>query len=161
MAFDIMLQSFTSDKIALDKNIATIATLSGTLREKCSIVDPVILIQADLSDVTAANYLYIPSFSRYYFINNIISITSTLVELHCHVDVLTSFKAFIRTNQAIINRSEKDWNLYLNDGSIKVYANSIVLTKAFPTGFTKQSYVMAVASPDVASPEPESESESN
>ena len=43
------------------KNIGVVSTLSGTLRESSSIIDPVITIEAD---PTGFNYLYIPDFNR-------------------------------------------------------------------------------------------------
>ena len=46
---------------------------------------------------------------------------------------------------AIVKRQENRWNLYLDDGSFKVYQNPMVLTKAFPQGFTTQEFVLAVA----------------
>ena len=90
--------------------------------------------------------MYIQSFNRYYFINNITSISSTLVQFDCHVDVLMTYANEIMTNNsAIIKRQENDWNLYLNDGSFNIYQDSIVQTKAFPSGFTTQTFVLAVA----------------
>ena len=76
---------------------------------------------------------------------NIRSIRNGLVEFSCHVDVLSSFATDIRNNIGVVKRQENKWNLYLNDGSFKVYQNPNVLTKAFPSGFTTQELVLAVA----------------
>lgn len=145
MAFDIVLQTSTSEAIRLDKTLTTIATLSGTLKDPTSIIDPVILVECDLSDVTGCNYMTIEDFGRSYFVQNIRSVRNGLVEFSCHVDVLSSFADGIRSNRAIIRKQENDWNLYLNDGSFKVYQNPDVITKAFPSGFTTQEFVLAVA----------------
>ena len=115
------------------------------LKEETSIIDPVIKIECDLSNYVNCNYLTIPEFGRKYFVNNIRSVRNGLVEFSCHVDVLSSFADSIRTNKAIIKRQENKWNLYLNDGTFKVYQNPMVLTKAFPSGFTTQEFVLAVA----------------
>lgn len=56
-----------------------------------------------------------------------------------------SFADGIRNNTAIIKRQQEQWNLYLNDGSLKCYQDPIILTKAFPSGFTTQEFVLAVA----------------
>lgn len=120
MAFNIVLQTTTSEKNRMDKTITDIATYSGTLRADTSIVDPVFLIECDLANVVHANYLTVQAFGRSYFINNIRSMRAGLVEFTCHCDVLSSFKAQIRTNNAIMHRSERNWNLYLNDGSLKM-----------------------------------------
>lgn len=145
MAFDIVLQNNKSERERVTKDVETIATYTGTLKAETSIIDPVILIECELSDVINANYMTISSFGRSYFINNIRSIRSGLVEFSCHVDVLSSFADEIKSNSAIIHKQENEWNLYLNDGSFKVYQNPMVLTKAFPSGFTTQEFVLAVA----------------
>ena len=120
MAFNIVLQSTTSEKNRMDKTVTDIATYSGTLRADTSIVDPVFLVECDLANVVHANYLTVQAFGRSYFINNIRSMRAGLVEFTCHCDVLSSFKTQIRQNHAIMHRSERNWNLYLNDGSLKM-----------------------------------------
>lgn len=145
MAFNIVLQTNNSENNRVVKDLTTITTLSGTLRQDTSIIDPVIMIEADLSDLISCNYMTIEAFSRSYFVSNIRSLRTGLVELSCHVDVLSSFADEIKANSAIIRRQENNWNLYLNDGTFRVYQNPMVLTKAFPSGFTTQNFVLAVA----------------
>lgn len=143
--FNITLQVNNSEKERLDKSITDIATISGTLREKTSLIDPVIVIEGDLSNYVNCNYMTIQAFNRSYFINNITSVSNNLFEISAHVDVLTTYKTQIRTNDAIIARQEKKWNLYLNDGVFKTYQNPFIVTKAFPSGFTSQHFVFSVA----------------
>lgn len=145
MAFAIHLMVNSSSKEVLDKQTSIIRTVTGTLREGTSIVDPVIKIEGDLSEFTKCNYMYIPEFGRYYYVTDIKSVINNIVEFSAHVDVLNTYKDQIRSNVAIIHRQENDWNLYLNDGVFKVYQNPMVLTKAFPSGFTTQEFVLAVA----------------
>lgn len=145
MAFNISLQRNNSERNRVSKDVENIMTVSGELKTETSIVDPVIMIECDLSAVTECNYMAIPTFGRSYFVNNIRSIRTGLVEFSCHVDVLSSFAEQIKKNTAIVRKQENNWNLYLNDGSFKVYQNPIVLTKAFPSGFTTQEFVLAVA----------------
>lgn len=145
MAFNISLQVNNSERERLSKSIDDILTVSGVLKEETSIIDPVIMIECDLNAVKNCNYMTIPAFGRSYFVNNIRSIQNGLVEFSCHVDVLSSFANQIRDNTAIVRKQENDWNLYLNDGSFKVYQNPNVLTKAFPSGFTTQEFILAVA----------------
>lgn len=145
MAFDIILQRNNSERERLNKNITNIITVSGVLKTDTSIIDPVIMIECNLGDVVNCNYMTITAFKRKYFVNNIRSIRSGLVEFSCHCDVLSSFATQIIENTAIIKRQEKNWNLYLNDGSFKVYQNPIVLTKSFPSGFSAQEFVLAIA----------------
>lgn len=142
---DITLQINNSEKNRLDKSITDIVTLSGTLREQTSIINPVIVIEGDLSSFVNCNYMTISAFNRSYFINNITSINNNLFEISAHVDVLSTYKSQIRENSAIIARQEKKWNLYLNDGVFKTYQNPYIVTKAFPSGFTEQHFIFSVA----------------
>lgn len=149
MAFNIVLQSTTSEKNRVDKAITDIATYSGTLRADTSIVDPVFLVACDLANVVHANYLTVQAFGRSYFINNIRSMRAGLVEFTCHCDVLSSFKTQIRQNHAIMHRSERNWNLYLNDGSLKMTQRpEKIVTEHFSneTAFVNHfSYVLVLA----------------
>ena len=145
MSFNITLQKNNSERNRLTKEISDLMTVSGNLKAETSIIDPIIMIECDLSAVTGCNYMTIPNFGRSYFVNNIRSIRTGLVEFSCHVDVLSSFASEIRGNIAIVRKQENNWNLYLNDGSFKVYQNPNILTKAFPSGFTTQEFVLAVA----------------
>ena len=145
MAFDIVLKRNNSEINCLDKNLTVIATLTGVLKDGTSIINPSIIVDGALADVSQANYATVAEFGRSYFINDIVSFREGLVQLNCHVDVLSSFAEQIRANKGIIFRQENEWNLYLNDGVLEVYQNPYVVTKEFPSGFDGQSYVLALA----------------
>lgn len=145
MSFDITLMRNSSEVNKVSKTLTTLSTVSGTLKEQTSIIDPVIKIQADLASFTFCNYMYISTFGRYYFVNDIKSITDNIIEISGHVDVLQTYSQEIRANTAITRRQENNWNLYLNDGTFRVYQDPKVITKAFPSGFTTQELVLAVA----------------
>lgn len=148
MSFNIVLQTSNSERNRLDKTITDIATLSGELKQETSIIDPVFVIEGDLNSYINCNYCTIATFGRSYFINNIRSIRHNLFEISCHVDVLSSYKAQIRDNSAIIKRSEGNWNLYLNDGSLQVAQDSEVITSIFTAGNqfgASWSYVLIIA----------------
>ena len=100
-----------SEKNRLDKTLTSAFDLNGELKEDCSIIDPVIKVVADVSSMASVNYMYIASFGRYYFINNVISINNDICEVHAHVDVLSTYKDEIRAQRAVVSRQEKKWNL--------------------------------------------------
>lgn len=145
MSFNIKLQRNDSEKNRVTKSITDIVTLSGSLREATSIIDPVIKVSANLADIADCNYLTIDAFNRSYFVTNMRTVVSGIIEISCHVDVLSSFADEIKDCTAILRRSESVWNLYLNDGSFRVYQNPTIVTVPFPTGFTTQQYILAVA----------------
>ena len=114
--FNIHLYQNLSENNRMDKNLNPPVTFQGNLKEFTSVIDPIITIESPVNIVCLYNYVFIPDFNRYYFITNIIAITDTLTEITLHVDVLMSFKDYIRVNLATTRRQENDWNLYLNDG---------------------------------------------
>lgn len=142
--FSIVLQYNKSEPIALTKDVETIATLHGVLREDSSIIDPVILIEGDLALFAQANYMTIQRFHRKYFITDMVSVRSNFIEITAHCDVLSSFAGAIRSNKGIVHRQEKEWNLMLNDGALQVYQDPLIDTIAFPGSFSGQSYVMLI-----------------
>lgn len=145
MAFNILLQVSNSEKNRLDKDVTTLATVTGVLKSETSIINPVIMMEGDVSQFATCNYMEIPVFGRKYFITNIRSIRNGLFEISARVDVLSTYATQIRQNTAIIHRQENRWNLYLNDGTFRIYQNPMVLTREFPNGFTTQEFVLAVA----------------
>lgn len=145
MAFTVALQNNASPKNQLDKSVSGVLSVSGTLKDGTSVIDPVILVQAPLSTLVNANYMTIAAFGRSYFITDIRSIREGLVEVSGHVDVLSTYASGIRGNRAVIYRQENDWNLYLDDGTFQVYNNPSVLTRPFPSGFSSLEFVLAVA----------------
>ena len=148
MAFTIKLQQNLSENNKVDKEIIDILSLSGTLRADTSIVDPIVIFEADLASLINCNYMTITSFGRSYFVRDIRSIRNGLVEITGHCDVISSFKAQIRECTGIVKRQENDWNLYLNDGSFKTYQYKSISTYKFPNGFPESNdLVLAVAGP--------------
>ena len=127
------------------KNTTLIATLSGTLRKECSMLDPVILVEGMINATAAiCNYAKIASFGRYYFVKNI-TLKGNLWELQLHVDVLSSFQTELKKLDAVIARQEKRYNLYLRDGYFKTYSNSHVSIQPFPASFDTQQFIFAVS----------------
>lgn len=135
-----------SDKVVVDKNITQIGSdMTGTLRDDCSIVDPVIKVEGIVgSNLTSCNYAYIEEFGRYYYITNIVC-SGKLFEVHMHVDVLMTYKSGIRTNSAVISRQENNYNLYLQDGVFKTYSQPHIQVAQFPNGFTDFNFIFCVA----------------
>ena len=141
----INLYTNISEVNAVDKDLTTLATLTGTLREQSSIIDPVITFSDIDSYVSSMNYAYIQEFNRYYFITNVESIRDNLWKVSFHVDVLYTYRAEIRANSAIIERNENEYDLKLNDGLFRTQQNPRIEQFPFPSGFNTWNFVLAVA----------------
>lgn len=141
---NIKIQVNHSDKRSITKTLTTHAEWEGTLKPGTDIINPVFVMQSnDL--ISLSNYLTVVEFKRSYFINDIVAVNNNIVEVHCHVDVLSSFRDEILDNEAVIYRQENLWNLMLDDGSFKFQNNPEYITKPFPVGFELSEYVLTVA----------------
>lgn len=141
----IKLYSTTSESDALDKQLTELVTLTGTLREQSSMLDPVITFSDIDNYVGSANYAYIEEFHRFYFITNVESIHNNLWRLTMHVDVLYTYRDEIRSNHAIIQRNQIEYDLKLNDGLFQTRQNTRIAQYPFSAGFDTLNYVLAIA----------------
>lgn len=136
---------YNSPNHFINKQLIDVATYTGTLREETSVLDPAFDIETS-SDLSQMNYIWIHELHRYYYVTNIVSVTTNLWRIYCHVDVLMTYKPTILAHEAVIGRQQGLYNLYLNDGdTFKVTQRSKIQQKRFPNGFTGSSYVMIVA----------------
>lgn len=141
----LTLYDNSSERNAVDKTIAEVLTLNGTLRDESSVIDPIITIELQSDALININYAHIPEFGRYYFINNITSIRAGLWRLDMHVDVLMSYADGIKNNSAIIQRNENEYDLKLNDGLFVTQQNPRKSVHQFPSGFNHFDFVLAIA----------------
>ena len=113
---NIVLYKNNSPNNYVTKQLASAITLTGSLRDESSVIDPIIMIEGD--NLSTYNYLYIPQFSRFYFIRNVESVRTHLWRITCHVDVLNTYRSQIRSHMAIISKtaSSDDSDLFIDDG---------------------------------------------
>lgn len=130
---------------AVTKDITLLKQLNGTLRENCSITDPVITVENITNAIAAVcNYAFIPQFGRYYFVRNI-TLSGKLWIISMHVDVLASFQTELKALNAVVARQEKKYNTYLQDGLFKTYQNPHINILQFAGSFDTQQYIFAVS----------------
>jgi hypothetical protein len=145
MAFTVTFGTTNSEKRALTKSVSTVVSVTGTLRNESSVINPSILVQASAGTLAGCNYMEIPTFNRKYFITDVVAVSDKLSMVSGHCDVLSTYASQIRQNQAILSRSANNWNLYLNDSSFKVTNKTRVNCLKFPDEFTKESSIIMVA----------------
>ena len=127
MSFRIHVGTFNNAKNSLTKSVTWGFETDGNLKDGCSLVNPVIQVEGNIADFHDYNYVRVYAWGRYYFITDIISVRSHLIELRMHCDVLTSFADEIKVQTGIVDRRQKGYNTYLNDGSIHVFQNRVVI----------------------------------
>lgn len=113
--FEMNLYQMTGEKTLVDKTdvLNEIGTETGTLRESCSLMSPIITMEFE--EVPNFNYVYIPNFKRYYFVTDITNVRNNLWNISLKVDVLMSFKDQIRSQTCIVARNENDFNPLIMD----------------------------------------------
>ena len=142
MSFPIEFMHNHSPKNKLEKHTTTVLTVTGDLRDECSVTAPEFLVEAE--DLTRANYAWIGPFRRFYFITDISAYRNVvrdgvmhriwLVKMKC--DVLMSFCDGILDSPCIIAKTAgNDFNLYLPDPNYKCQQNDRIGMVPFPNGF--------------------------
>jgi hypothetical protein len=124
--FDINLYQNSAEVNRVDKSnyLVGVGTLSGALREECSMLTPSIVYQS--SDVPTFNYVYIPIFNRYYYVTSLSSVGKNLWRMELNCDVLMTYKNEIFLLQGVIGRQEIDFNPLLVDNELPTQNNPIV-----------------------------------
>lgn len=92
--------------------------VSGNLRDISDVTNPSITFECADDKILKSNYVYIPAFNRYYFINSITSVRTNLWRVNLHCDVLYSFRNDVLQIKAIIDRQENNFNRYLIDNNM-------------------------------------------
>lgn len=117
---EIRLYSSSDETNKIDKTLTNEILLNGTLKDETSVINPIILIEAN--NLTQYNYCYIPLFKRYYFIKDITVVRNNLFRLFLDIDVLMSYKDEILNLDCIVNKQENNSTPYINDNS-RIYEN--------------------------------------
>ena len=141
----IVLYKNESEPIRVDKSLTQIAEVEGLLREETSLLRPSFAIELSGSLIGNINYAYVEEFNRFYFVGNPESIRTGLWLFPMKVDVLSTYKADIRNNSAIIGRNEKEYDLLLNDGLFQTQQKPRRAQFPFPQGFNTWNFVLAIA----------------
>ena len=87
------------------------------LKDDCTIENPVFIL-------SGTNYAinYISAFGKYYFVDKITIINSSMCEYSCVEDVLATAKSQIASTTALILRSTSNYNGELRDDLVSTYA---------------------------------------
>ena len=110
---------FSKKANSTNRPIGTGNSVYVSLKESASVVNPVLIIQS--LNYPDYNYLYLPIFDRYYFIEDIIYDTGVWV-VTCRVDVLATWKDDINDTRAYVIFSDSAANEDIIDNRITVGA---------------------------------------
>lgn len=141
----IKLLSYSGKRNKINKNgdFYNEWVTAGNLKSDTSFLHPVIEIEKETPPMqNAYNYMYIPQFKRYYFINDIIVKERGLWEIHADVDVLFSNYKDIYESKAILSKSQEvtNANAYINDGSFVLDSHKYDQIVLFPNGLSDSGH---------------------
>ena len=128
---NIKLLSYSQPKNSVKKSYTAWANLTGSMRDTLNVVNPVFLVQAT-TQYDKANAVYCEDLDRYYFITGKNWVRTGLLEISCHVDVLTTYQSDIWNNAGIISRNANLFNGYLPDSKQKLFGYDKTQIKVFP-----------------------------
>lgn len=139
------------EKITFPKpsdQLTEIATdLTCYLKENTSITHPSLVLYikngTDGAALYGANYCYIPKLGRYYFIDDIIIESDTIIRYNCTVDVLNSFSDSILNQTVLTSRMGSDATYqesYLFPDDRLPYGSQVSLTTFLKLGKLFESY---------------------
>lgn len=145
---NVTFYATASDSRKIQKSLTLIHSSDTVkLKEDTSIVNPVLTVTI-FDNYYQVNYIYIKEFHRYYFVTDIKSVANSVIEIHCHADVLMSNASSILNMRAIIKRNTSVYNNYLVDPQRKVlcYPTQTILNFPKSKQFnTSLQYVLTVA----------------
>ena len=115
--FNVALYNNKSEKNRVNKAsfLTLIDTVSGAFRGETTLTDVEIDIEYNIVDnnygsLLPINYIYIPIFRRFYFVDEIEFVRKNLITLKCSVDVLYTYRAKILELYGFIDRNEFEYN---------------------------------------------------
>ena len=119
MAIQIKFGMFTGEKEELGKSVTWLnnGTPIDCQLVNTSMTEPVLKLSAGKVNF---NYIEMVQFGRKYFVESTESISGGHSILHCHVDVLDSFKSGIEELECLVLRNEdiNNWKRDMTDGVI-------------------------------------------
>lgn len=120
MSLTVSLMNNTSPVERIGKDLEAGPTFDCLFKSGTSILRPTIVIKSS-DNLAMYNYMYISDMSRYYFIDDVVSLHNDIWEISGHVDVLETYKGDILGNEAILENTQVlNANKYLQDNDVFV-----------------------------------------
>lgn len=120
-SFKCRLYNMKDDINVANKTITDALEIECNLVENTSIINPSLICELTLVP-PKYNYVYIPLFDRYYFIDNYINVGFKLWRLNLTCDTLTTSWNVIKSNNAYVLRSSSNYDEKLEDEMLPKYS---------------------------------------
>lgn len=101
---DVQFYNYQGERLKVGKTLENPVTLTGYLRDTYNVLTPVLTIRH--KDEFTYNYVYIPVFGRYYFVDGYTVANRDEIILSLKVDVLETYKDVIRAATGTVTESD-------------------------------------------------------
>lgn len=122
--------------------------LNGNVKKPTSVTHVVIEVEKTNPTYYNYNYMYIEEFKRWYFIDDIKTVSDNIWEITASVDVLFSFITDIKMSYGVMDKYEQQQNanVYFDDGSYIMDTRKDIEIKTFSNGLNENgSYILICA----------------
>lgn len=138
----IKLYKTLSEDNKLDKELTLVREININLLIRSNVTSFTFSLA---SDITGANYMYIPDWGKYFFLKSPTVERNGYISYNAVEDVLMTYKEQIRQESGIILRQENEGNLYITDSTFPVENRNKTFFKKFQNGFEETiSYYLIV-----------------
>lgn len=137
---EIQTFQYNGDRRVVNKQLTTVGTVNGDYKTSLDLMSGTLLWECD----TTPYFNYISVDGRYYYVGDYVKLRNNLISANIELDVLMSYQDEIKSQRAVLERSETVFNRYLPDGELRTNAYNRVQTKAFPNSFTGNGTMILV-----------------
>lgn len=103
----VTLYRTSDDRKKVTKSLTSISTMTAQATAQCSVLTPRLVLGGDnVVNAINANYCYIDTFARYYFIREHITDTASRIIIDCEYDPLMTYGSQLRATNQLVTRSE-------------------------------------------------------
>lgn len=124
---EAIFYKMSSDRKKINKTLGNVIADINTIKIKtpCSVMNPSIQVSASAigTEWVSINYVKIPEYGRYYFVENITSENYDILTIELKCDVLMSYRDQIMQSQFQILRAQHNYDKYFIDTQIPLKAS--------------------------------------
>ena len=129
------LYTTTDDNRKVNKSLTTIASVNLHPLKNVALLTPDFVIDYNAAYLSA-NYIYVATFGRYYYISDITVSTANTMILHCICDYLMSWKNYFADIPCVVTRNEFIKSTNVPDSKLPVDPVAVDLESLLFTGGT-------------------------
>ena len=122
---DLDLYLLNDEKDHIDKELIYCGTISGDFNDDVNVMSLTLIIK-DYASLEEFNYIYVNELHRYYYVDEIIYISSELTQLNLSEDVLMSHRDLIKSQAVYISRSENYGDNDKIDNEVSTDYNKVI-----------------------------------